>query len=73
MLLMVLIGWIVAVPAITVAGLYCAAMLLGARARRHAGADVTGLAQELVGLVQADASRTTGHDRWSAAWPADAA
>jgi len=47
MLLILLVGWTIALPIVVVAGLYVASRVLGARARRFGAIDVTGFASEL--------------------------
>lgn len=52
MLLMLLVGWVVVVPALVVGGLLIASSVLGRRARRAGAVEATGLARELGRLVE---------------------
>ena len=72
MLLMILIGWVVLLPAIVVAGLYIASSVLGRRRRplreyddlladeAEAGTSRAGSAPAAVGASQADAPEPPG-------------
>jgi hypothetical protein len=56
MLLMILIGWVVVVPAAVVGGLLVASSLLGRRARVGGAVEATGLARELARLPETRAT-----------------
>ena len=51
MLLMFIIGWVVVLPALVVAGLLIASSVLGRRARRSGALEATGLARQYAGLA----------------------
>jgi hypothetical protein len=54
MLLMLIIGWVVVLPALVVGGLMFASRVLGRRAARAGGPAATGLERELAALSARD-------------------
>jgi hypothetical protein len=53
MVLMLIVGWAVVLPAVVIGGLLLASSILGRRARRAGIIDVTGFAREIVQLSAA--------------------
>ena len=66
MLLMLVVAWVVVLPAVVVAGLFVASSVLGRRARRSGALEATGLAREYAGLAARMPERGDDADKPSA-------